>query len=250
MKKVGIIADIHSNLEALQRVIEDMVANNVTKVFCLGDIVGYGPFPKECLEIVRKLADKIVRGNHEDSVLDLQMAEEKMKKLAFFGIQFSQKRLPEDDLAYIRSLPVRHIVKDLDLALAHGSYTETDEESSAWHYIEEEEDALSILNSVPARICVVGHTHMPFLLDSKNGLHEVLPDNLELEKDSKYLINVGSVGQPRDGDCRASYGLFEFDGARVSFNLQRVFYDIGKAEASFRNAGLPAYLSERLFKGE
>jgi predicted phosphodiesterase len=244
--KIAIISDVHSNLEALERVLADIKQNGAEKIYCLGDIVGYGPYPKECLDLIRNRAEKIVRGNHEESVLDPGKARAELNQSAFIGVQFSRSKLLPTDLDFLNALPTKEIIESEELVLAHGSFSEP----SAWNYLSEEEDAEEELLHTPTRICVVGHTHSPFVYDSRDGLKEVLPDNLELNKVLKYIINVGSVGQPRDGDCRASYGLFEFKDGFVYFTLHRVFYDIEKIEKSFRRAALPASLSERLFRGE
>ncbi len=244
--KIAIISDIHGNLEALQRVLLDAESQKVDRVYSLGDVVGYGPFPSECLHLTRGTTAGIVRGNHEDSVLDLAMAERELNPRAYAGVVYSSKRLCEADQAYVRSLPDLITVDEFGLVLAHGSFTEP----RSWNYITNDEEARRELKALPFRLCTIGHTHIPFVFGSDQGLYEDLPDDLELDCRMQYLINVGSVGQPRDGDCRASYGILEFSGGKTLFNLRRVFYDIGKTEAAFRQAGLPASLSERLFRGE
>lgn len=243
--RVAVISDIHGNLEALRRITEDIESNGADKVFCLGDIVGYGPFPKQCLGAVRKLAEIIVGGNHEESVLDPVLAQARLSRSALAGVQFSRSKLTAHDLDFLATLPERKVVAELGLALAHGSYSAP----SAWNYVEGEEEADVEMAHAPARISVVGHTHMPDVFAGIGGRVRLADDNIELKAGVQHLINVGSVGQPRDGDSRSSYGLFEFKGRKIFFRLRRVEYDIQKTARAIWRSGLPEGLGDRLFRG-
>ncbi|MFC1622609.1 metallophosphoesterase family protein [Patescibacteria group bacterium] len=243
--KIAIISDIHSNLAALQAVERDIKSLKVNFVYCLGDIIGYGPLPKECLVSVTKLCKKILKGNHEDSVCNLEL-EKELSRYALEGVRFTREKLDEKTIKFLSKLPTKLIIKKVGMTLCHGSYTEP----STWKYVDSEDKAEKELKEIPTKICVIGHTHNPFVFGNKKGLFEYLPDDLILDSDQKYLVNVGSVGQPRDGDCRASYGVFEFKNNQVIFNLRRIFYNISQTEQAFQQTNLSLFLSERLFRGE
>ncbi len=244
MKRIAIISDVHGNLEALNAVLLDIKSQGVDDIFCLGDTVGYGPFPGECLEIIKARARVILKGNHEEGVLDPAANEKHMTKLAMVGVRYSIAKLSEAQKIYIASLPTIIVCNDMNFALVHGAFSESGK------YIHEKDDAEKELGHMPAPLCCIGHTHIPFVYGSADKLFENLPDDLELNSGQKFLVNAGSVGQPRDGDCRASYAIIEQGDGKTFFNLRRVFYDIGKIEKAIREAGLPHYLSERLFRGE
>lgn len=244
--RIAIISDIHSNLAALEAVLNDIASKKIDKIYCLGDVIGYGPYPKECLEQVKKTCQEIIKGNHENSLELLDLGESHLRKVALLGVRFSKGKLSEEEINFLSGLPTSKIIEDLGLTLCHGAFTEP----QIWKYIEEEDEAKNELANIPTRICLLGHTHIPFLFGSNSGLSEELPDDLVLKQDEKYIINVGSVGQPRDDDCRASYVILEYSAEQVIFNLQRVFYDISQTEKAILAAGLPKYLAERLFRGE
>jgi predicted phosphodiesterase len=241
--KIGIISDIHGNLEALERVMDDMAEQSVDRVCCLGDILGYGPFPAECLAIVRRITNLILMGNHEDSVLHLAKAEAELNEAALAGVRFSRTQLSKSDLNFLATLPDKQIIDDLDLALAHGSYSAP----SAWKYIFGEGEADDEMAHAPARILVVGHTHHPMLFTSVGGLNNIPSDSVELKRNMRYLINVGSVGQPRDLDNRASFVVYDSQTSRVAF--RRIEYDIESAgRRILEGAGDPNF-AHRLFLG-
>ncbi len=245
--KIAIISDIHGNLEALNKVAEDIKKLGITMVFCLGDIVGYGPYPSQCLMQIRNLAKITLRGNHEQATTDtIEEAREAMKDLAFGAIEFTRTVLKDYEFEYLRTLPLIQVLPKINITLAHGSAV-TDR---GWTYVEKEELIKKELENCATRICVLGHTHIPLVYGSLHGLYKYLPDQLVLDNDQKYIVNVGSVGQPRDGDCRSSYGVITIDGDVTSFSLRRVFYDISKTENAMRAAKLDPILYERLYCGE
>ena len=243
--KIAILSDIHSNLEALMTVLKDLQQQKVDKILCLGDIIGYGPYPQECLDLIKKYAEVIVRGNHEDTTCWPDKYEERLSMYALEGIRFSRKSLSDENIDFLSKLSTVKIMEDLSITLAHGSFTE----DSSWQYINNESEAKKELASITTKLCFIGHTHIPFVFGSNKGLYKILPDNLILEKNQKFLINVGSVGQPRDGDCRACYGILSVQQETV-FNLRRVFYDVETTAKAIRKAKLPFFLGERLFRGE
>ena len=245
--KVAVISDIHGNLEALNTVYEHMhmISRCVDEVWCLGDVIGYGPCPSECLASARQLCSWIVKGNHEDCVSD-SAKDIEVNKSALRGIKFTRSQLTEADIGFLKNLPEKVIIDDLGVTLCHGAFTEP----SMWKYINSRAEAKAELVYTPTWLCLTGHTHCPFVFSEKEKFRRVLPESVVLDKNQKHLINVGSVGQPRDGDCRASYGILEFTKDQVVFRPQRVFYNIENTARQIRQAGLPDSLAERLFRGE
>ena len=245
--KIAVISDIHGNLEALKKVKLDIDRQGVTKILCLGDIVGYGPHPIECLNYVKSFADTILRGNHEQALIDTrEMAQEALNDLAYGAIEFTRSKTSEIEIAYFKSLPVSVVMSELNLTIAHGSAI-LDKE---WVYVDKESLIKQELKNLTTQVCLLGHTHSPLVYGSVKGLYKYLPELLVLDKDEKYIINVGSVGQPRDGDCRSSYGIIDINGEEISFSLQRVFYNIEKTENAMRAAKLNPFLYERLYCGD
>lgn len=243
--KIAIISDIHSNLYALEAVIQDIKHRGVDDIYCLGDIVGYGAHPNTCLNIVKRRCSKIVKGNHEDAVCNIQR-EMELSRFAREGVVFSRKNMESNQIDFLSKLPYMIILEDLDMILCHGSYTEP----QAWNYIDSPYAARKELEVTPNRLCFIGHTHNPCVFGSENGLYDYYEDEMELDKNQKYIINVGSVGQPRDGDVRSSYGLIEIDNDSIKLTIVRVFYDIENTERAMKDANISSFLSERLFKGE
>lgn len=244
--KLAVIYDIHSNREALLAVGVDIERQGIKEIICGGDIIGYGPSVKECLEIVRNMTDKIVIGNHEFHVLNLKLARNCLNPFAFWGVEFAEKKLSTDDFEFIRALPFKLVMEDWGVTLVHSSPSNP----NAFKYIFKEEEAQPEIEFFSTKICFVGHTHMSYVYDNKNGLYEGrMEDKIELDDESKYLINVGSVGQPRDGDPRASYGILECVAGKYFFNLRKVPYDIQKAQEAFEKTKLPGWSAERLFFG-
>lgn len=242
--KIAVISDVHSNIVALGAVKADIESQGITQVHCLGDTVGYGPRPLKCLSVVLGMCQTVLKGNHEDAVCN-PSKEDDLNKYAIAGVRFSRDQLTIEIIDGLQKFPYTRQLPDIDFVLCHGSYTEP----SMWKYLDSPNKAKEELKHTPNRICLVGHTHNPFVYDKKIGLHRYIHSDLELN-DEKHIINVGSVGQPRDGDCRACYGVFDINDGKIIFNLRRVFYDISKTEQQIREAGIPMRLAERLYLGE
>lgn len=236
----AVISDIHGNLEALQAVLRD-VPGGIEKIYCLGDVIGYGASPNECCDLVREMEMPVISGNHDLAVTDLSTDLAWFNPVAAAAVQWTRERLRGDNADFLRSRP-RTLLTD-EALFVHGSVRDPDE------YIINSvsaEENLAILKSdypgVP--ICFFGHTHVKTVSPSPNGrVVEARP--LDLSQNGPYLVNPGSVGQPRDGDTFASYVLAE-DG-RVVYRF--VDYDIGKAQTKIRAAGLPDMLADRLAHG-
>ena len=239
---IAVISDIHGNLEALEAVLEDAARETVDEIICLGDVVGYGADPNGCLARVLAEAKVTVLGNHDAAARDLSEAEN-FNEVAREAIQWTQEQLTDEHLEVLGGLPFE-FVQD-EARFVHASPVDP----PAWHYILTEQEAWNAFEACPEPLCFVGHSHVPLRVLLRNGRLEVLDDEVvEFTDDLRALVNVGSVGQPRDGDWRASYALFDSENRRVI--ARRVDYDIEKASSKILAAGLPEILARRLAIGQ
>ena len=202
-------------------------------IVCLGDIVGYGANPNECVELVRQRCDIVIKGNHEDAVLDINTAE-KFTDNARSAIVWTLNEITEENLAYLRSLSLVH--RSSDALFVHASPCEPAE----WNYIFEEDTAAHTFNCFSESLCFIGHTHMPAIF-SINGYASVIT------RDERYLVNVGSIGQPRDRNTQLSFGLLDTDTWKYENIRSR--YDVETAVKKILNTDLPARLGQRLLMG-
>jgi diadenosine tetraphosphatase ApaH/serine/threonine PP2A family protein phosphatase len=235
-----IVSDIHGNLEALQAVLQD-AAGRYDKILCLGDLVGYGADPNAICKWARTDIAAIVRGNHDKVCCGNEPLDD-YRPVAAASVAWTHQRLTPENLAFLERLP-RGPLRYEDFDLAHGSPLDEDE------YLITEEDAAPVVESLEARVTFFGHTHVQggFLLARRKAAR-ISPDRtLPIEPEYLYLINPGSVGQPRDGDPRAAYALYS-PGDRV-VEYGRVAYDIDAAAAKIRASGLPEPLASRLSLG-
>jgi predicted phosphodiesterase len=239
--RFAIFGDIHSNLEALQAVLADAQAAHCTHHICLGDIVGYNANPKECLDIVRNLNCPVVKGNH-DELACMDINPNNVSPLANEGIEFTRVHLTPDDLAWLAGLKFVRQVRDFTIVHA------TLDTPHKWGYVLNQLDAGASFSYQHTQLCFFGHTHVPraYVRDSHvrslDGWQSVV-----IEQGRKYFLNVGSVGQPRDGDWRASYAIYNVADRTVE--LRRVEYDITGAQQRILDSGLPPRLASRLAEG-
>ncbi len=254
MPRTAIISDIHANLHALYSVIEDVQLCQCADIVCLGDVVGYNAYPRECLDYVRSLNCPVVKGNHDAEVVAVsQMA---MNSSARESMEWTRSQLDAEDLQWLARLPFQRIVNS-SFAMVHATL----EKPMSWSYIINANDARSSFVRQFSPLCFHGHTHVPkvFIWDGAHShdMKEELSDKLEqdgmvevpLQEGCKYFINVGSVGQPRDGDPRSCYAIYDSDAGTVIF--RRVPYDVTAASEAVLATGLQCspYLAERLLKG-
>lgn len=244
----AIFSDIHGNIDALEAVLADMEGLPVRGMFCLGDIVGYGPEPGACVKRVMDLCSATVLGNHEamlllaDKILDEDWEEPIRNPLRIAKEQVSKR-----ELGWLRDLP---ITVDLDpITLSHASLNEPTE----FNYLCETTEAEAHFAAQSTFISFNGHTHVPSIWEENPetfGCRCLAPGDkpVRLDASKRYTVNVGSVGQSRDGDPRASYALYDYEQHLLL--MRRVDYDIRKAQARFKKAGLPAHNAIRLAKGE
>jgi len=244
--RYAIVSDVHGNLEALTAVLADVRAQDVNGLLCLGDLVGYGADPAACVERVGELALAIVAGNHEHGTLGL-MDLDWFNALARSAAVWTRGRLDADHQRYLERLPLWTVVEDA--TLVHASPRQPHE----WDYLVTAEDGFDVFSEFDTRLCFVGHSHCPALwsLGSSGPQHvgylSPARARVKLEDGRRYIINVGSVGQPRDRDPRAAYAIWDRDDRTVT--IRRVEYDHRAAAQKIIAAGLPRPLADRLAHG-
>lgn len=241
--KIGIYSDIHANMEALDAVLEAMEKEGVERRYCLGDLVGYGPEPNECITKIKSNGDATIAGNHDKAAIDRQLLKD-FNKNAALALQWTRGVLTSESIEFLKGL-------DLEIRWDNASAVHaTPDEPGEWLYIMRQSDISRNLAVQTTAVCFIGHSHVPivFVLDDKKDI--LIPDASEvrLQKDWKYLINVGSVGQPRDGDPRAAYGILDTDDH--CFRLKRVSYAVEHVQKKMKEKGLPELLIRRLELGE
>lgn len=232
--RIAIISDIHSNLEALNRALTEIEREKVDDIVCLGDIVGYGANPNECVDIVRNLTESVLLGNHDEAAIDLTKTEF-FNPFARIAAEWTGQTLTEENSAYLGGLGLT--LEKHGLFFVHASPADPGE----WNYILTPSDAAENFDAMPVDVGFVGHSHVP----------EVFCEDLwtkEIVKGEKFIVNVGSIGQPRDGNPALSYGIFDTD--LWTYRNVRLDYDVELAAFKIRKAGLPKNLAERLFVGK
>ena len=241
----AVISDIHGNLEALEAVLED-VPDGVEEIYCLGDVIGYGASPNECCESVRSYEMPVISGNHDLAVTDLSTDLAWFNPVAAAAIQWTRDQLTPDNAEFLRTRP--RMLQSEETLFVHGSVRDPDE------YIlngavARENLAVLTADYPNVQVCFFGHTHVKTVVPSPDGPSSGSHDTLDLTSGGPYLVNPGSVGQPRDGDTFASYVLAEDaqDGTRIAYRF--VEYDVEKAQDKIRAAGLPGMLADRLALG-
>jgi len=241
--RYAILADIHSNLAALRAVLEDIEGKGgVDEVWCLGDIVGYGPEPAECIRLLKKHCSVCVAGNHDLGAIG-KLNLSYFNPAAAAACQWTAGRLSPADVHYLESLPLT-LLKD-DFFLVHGSPAEP-----VLEYIISTGIAARNFAFFDSRYCLVGHTHVPLAFKQEGGTAPSIPlsPGIGLVLGAKrMIINPGGVGQPRDGDPRASYAIYESEGSIL--RLYRVEYDIGATQNKMVKANMPMTLISRLGEG-
>ena len=239
----AVISDIHANLEALAAVLEDIEKKQIGAVYCLGDVVGYGCDPSPCIDLVLKHCDIRLMGNHEYYALGL-VSDEYLSPLARQSAVWTQEHLSKSDLEKIANFEMDAHLADVDLV--HASPYEPE----SWRYILATQEAKRAFDRMQGSICFYGHTHLPmiFSLSPEGEVRHQVGHDIQPSEEKKYLINVGSVGQPRDNDPNACYVTCDTEDRTVSYN--RVAYDIARTQQKMRAAGVPDLLVERLTVGQ
>ncbi len=243
--RIAILSDAHGNLEATMAVLLDIDEFvNPNDIWFLGDAVGYGPQPSEVLDLIRKRARLMLRGNHDTALFDPDTFDD-LNPRARVALDWTRSNVSEADVDFFRKLPIYREDEGLGLFLSHAS----PHESNRWHYLFGPDEAERAFSSVGNPIVITGHSHIPLCFTKKKTVtSQVLSaGDIELVPGTRYILNPGSVGQPRDGDPRASYAVL--DTEKNVFSVRRVEYDIKAVARKISEAGLPLFLAERLFVG-
>jgi len=228
LQKIAVIADVHANLEALEAVLRHVEGLDL---YCLGDLVDYGANPNEVIAILRGSGARTVMGNHDSAALTGDTSL--FNPAAAMSSMWTRTRLSRESREYLEGLPeeMRTRFEGVDAYFVHGSA-----DDHLWEYIDPRTDSDlfgHFLDKLRVQLIGLGHTHVPYVWKEDRGI----------------VFNPGSVGQPRDGDRRASYAIVSVDGLELEVEVKRVEYDIGGAAAKIRGAGLPASHADRLASG-
>jgi len=246
MTKLAIISDIHSNFVALEQVLATIDEQGADMIVCTGDIVGYGPRPKECIDALRERGIPCLLGNHDQYVtLLMDSRVERLREEVRISVEWTQGQLPMDHLKWLAGLPMRFDVEELDFSFVHGAFG-----PKPWIYCNSSKCFATNFahQDVPLGFC--GHSHVPAI-----GLYNATTEEVSVKylrktvipEASKVMVNVGSVGQPRDGDWRASVVIY--DDSREYVRLLRVPYPVEKARRRILDAHFPSELADRLLVG-
>lgn len=240
--RIGIFSDIHGNLEALEAVLKTLKKSSIDRYVCLGDIVGYGANPNECIDMVRNLTDAVVMGNHDHCVLGLTTISD-FNTYAQQAVLWTARQLIPENETYLRSLPF--VIREGRYVYVHATLDRPEE----WGYVFSSWQAQTCLHYIDdGYVCCIGHSHRPLVFSGNDELLCVGGAcKISFEPDMKYLINVGSVGQPRDTDPRAAACIV--DEEEGTAEIVRIDYDISTAQKKIRAAGLPDFLADRLARG-
>lgn len=240
--KYGLISDIHGNLPALEAVLEVLKSKGVEKYACGGDIVGYGAEPSKCLEIVRDLNCITIAGNHDWAVVNL-INPDLFNIYARSAVFWTLQNMSKSELEYLKNLPLRAFLDDFEIS--HGTVNEPEN----FDYIQSLEDAQKSFDEMEKNLCFLGHSHVPIAFFEMDGsVSYSLDTNIIVDKDIKTIVNVGSVGQPRDENPMASCAVFDSELNQIQ--ILRVQYDIDKTAKAIIDAGLPKILAFRLYEGK
>ena len=241
-KLFAILGDIHANLDALNVVLDDCRAQGVTDFLCTGDVVGYNACPHECMDIIRSIGCPVVVGNHDFYVSSRQNLDD-FNPAAAAVVQWTRIQLADEEVSWLRSLPFTHT--QMGVTLVHSTMDNPENFGYVFDNLQAEANFLN--QKTP--VCFHGHTHCPMIYEkSMNGVFRIDAQDFKLPIGRKYFINVDSVGQPRDGDPRATYVIYDPKERTVRF--RRLEYDIEAAQERIRLAGLPERLAARLAVGQ
>jgi predicted phosphodiesterase len=238
--RIAILGDIHANIDALDTVLADARARGVTRYLCVGDVVGYNAAPRECIDRLLELHCLTVRGNHDHYTAHAENLEG-FHPLAADVIHWTRTQLEEPHLAFLRGL--QYVAQVDRFTLVH-STLDTPE---MWGYVFDKFEAEANFNYQTRALCFFGHTHVPLAFEKTASVAFGMYQKIQVALGRKYFVNVGSVGQPRDGDPRAAYVLYDLNTNLIE--LHRLDYDIARAQARIREAQLPERLAARLDLG-
>jgi predicted phosphodiesterase len=241
---IAVLGDIHGNLEALRAVLQALKDLHIQRIFCTGDIVGYGASPRECIDLVREMGIPAVRGNHDDYTAHTGVREWSIRAEAKEVILWTRTQLAKDQIEWLDALPC--VRQEEGFTLVHASHAYAPD----WPYILNERTAIHNFLFQPGSLSFCGHLHVPLYIAHRPGLRPVLDilHSVILPRRQRVAIGVGAVGQPRDNDSRACVVLYDTEASTV--RVLRVPYDIESAQKRIRRAGLPEDLADRLAFGQ
>ena len=243
--RYAIIADIHANLAAFTTVLDDIEhRGGAEEIWCLGDVVGYGPDPHQCIELLRQYNHVCVAGNHDWAAIG-KLDTSYFNPYAAAACHWTAQQLSPEDIQYLESLPL--VIERDDFTIVHGSPREP-----IWEYLLSTSNAKENFAYFQSKFCLIGHSHVPLIFSYNEtgacSLSQFSPDIRLALGESRLIINPGGVGQPRDGDPRASYAIYDSETRLV--RLYRIPYDIGATQTRMTEYGLPMPLVARLTYGK
>ncbi len=240
--RIALLSDIHANLEALSAVLQDIEKQKVDKIACLGDVIGYGTDPTACLDLVQANCEIRLMGNHEAAALG-RMNDQAMNEVARQSMVWTREQLGERYLSVIERFEMQTRIDDLHLV--HASPFEPEN----WHYVLTPKAATRAFEATDAFICFFGHSHLPtiFSIGEDQKVRSRFGHDFQPHEENRYLVNVGSVGQPRDDDPRSCYVVYDSDEFDVFYH--RVQYDFTVTQKKLAAANAPALLIERIAIG-
>jgi len=243
--RIGIFSDVHANLEAMSAVMEAYATEDIDVYYCLGDVVGYGGSPNECSDLVRDIAEVTILGNHDAAVAG-RMDYSYYYEAAREALDWHASELTSENMQWLKELPYKHRLEGVGVYLCHGSPVRLEE----FEYIfapDQAAECLPIWNDL-GHLTLIGHSHLCKVFALRPGeVEELPPEDFQLEEGTKYIVSVGSVGQPRDYDNRASYTVYDSD--TKTFFFKRIEYDIEGAASKIFDAKLERNFGQRLFIG-
>jgi predicted phosphodiesterase len=239
--RYAILSDVHSNLEAIEAVLDDIHERAIRDILFIGDAVGYGPNPNECIELLQDRCKVLIAGNHDRASVGLTDIRY-FNEYARHAVEWTRDVLTEKNRDALTAFLIMFEESTNDMMLVHS----TPKDPEDWHYILTLWDAEINFHHFTNRFCFIGHSHQPFILEkAPSGELITYRDKTGIKEGSRYLVNAGSVGQPRDGDPRAGYALI--DDRKIE--IIRISYNIKSVQEKMRREKLPETLIERLSTG-
>jgi len=240
--RYGIFSDIHSNLEALEAVLAAYKSEKIDQYLCVGDVVGYAANPRECIAKVMALVVVTVAGNHDWASVNL-FPTDYFNPTARSAVLWTERQLDDEERHFLASLKL--VYKNKDLTLVHGTL----DSPGDFNYLSDGFIAEESFGLLETKLCFVGHTHIAgiFIKDKSEAIEYRQEDTFKIEEHKQYIINVGSVGQPRDGNPAAAYCIYDTEKKEVQ--IKRIGYDYETAREKIISAGLPRFLGDRLIMG-
>lgn len=239
--RFALFADIHGNLEAFQAVLESLRGERIDRHICVGDIVGYGANPRECIKLVKDLSCITIAGNHDWAAVN-RTSIDYFNPYAKEAVLWTRNQLSQEDQDFLKGLELIHRFDCFTIVHA------TLKAPAEWKYIFSTSDALQSFQLLSNPILFVGHSHVPIVFEENGGYRCYFSDEINLEEGRKYIINIGSVGQPRDGDPRASFSIYDTESNQVE--IRRVEYNVEETMRKIVEAKLPPVLAWRLREGD